>query len=63
MATRYVALVEGFLPASAKLLKVTDDSVDAVVVAAGQPTAIRQLADDLNATLGQDRPETEADNG
>lgn len=52
MAARYVVLVEGFLPSTAKLLKITDDSVEASVVAAGMPTAIREVARDLNAQAG-----------
>ena len=48
MAPRHVALVEGIFPATAKLLRIEDDSNEATVVASGLPTAMRRLADDLN---------------
>lgn len=48
MAVRHVVLAEGFLPATAKLLRVADDTVDAQVVAQGTPSEIRRLASDLN---------------
>ncbi|QXO14592.1 hypothetical protein SEA_KAYLISSA_58 [Arthrobacter phage Kaylissa] len=46
---RYYVLVEGFIPATAKLLRTCEGVVDALVVATGTPTAMRQIAERLNA--------------
>ncbi|UIW13473.1 hypothetical protein SEA_AMYEV_58 [Arthrobacter phage Amyev] len=49
MAQRYAVISEGMLPAIGKLIRTTDDAVDAAVVATGTPTDMRLLAAKLNA--------------
>ncbi|QNJ56556.1 hypothetical protein SEA_NIOBE_57 [Arthrobacter phage Niobe] len=48
-AERYHVVSEGFLPATAKLIRTCEGVVDAAVVAAGTPTDMRLLAAKLNA--------------
>ncbi|QOP65114.1 hypothetical protein PQE12_gp54 [Arthrobacter phage Adumb2043] len=48
-AERYGVLTEGFIPATAKLIRIVEGAVDVAVVAAGTPTDMRLLANKLNA--------------